>query len=445
MQPSHCLNPQYGHMSMGCKADVRSYIDQWCSGRSRCEVQVSKLLHHGPKPCPMDFRSYLQVSYECVPVVQSASSPCARHEPVLVAARSGFLSSLVSLQTGCGSIDSPWLVRARPGQKINITLWDFAIMTHRSPRPAASSPVCLVYAIIKESASSVPTQTICGGKSRQSHAYRSLGNSVEVRLVVNRKKQDSALHFLMYYEVIGCPDPALSSGHWFERDDHKAVAGCENSDATWHLTCNGNTWIGTIGNCSFAAAGGSTVLGLFKFSNISQGMSIIIIVCVAVFVGLSVLLVGIIYLKRHFERHPPHSPRDQDYAIDSLEGASYQPVGKPRDAGVDGGSNNYYRTWQLQQQQQQQQLLPHDSQPSTLAVHDGNSSATSGNYKQPSITCSEHVYESPTFERHADGPICGLRDDDSSMRTKYFVLDPDTVICRTGDDRTLGTRFVPAV
>ncbi|KAI0211870.1 hypothetical protein LSAT2_003260 [Lamellibrachia satsuma] len=187
-------------------------------------------------------------------------------------------------------------------------------------------------------------------------------------------------------------------------------------------------------------------MGLFKFSNISQGVSITIIACVAVFVGLTVLLVGIIYLRRHFERHPPGSPGDQEYAIDPLEAASYQPVGKPRDAGADGGSNNYYRTWQLQQQQQQQQQLLHPSgQAASPAFHDGDSSATTGNYKQPSITCSEHVYESPTFERHADGPFCGSRDDESSMRAKYFVLDPDTVISRTGDDRSAGTRFLPPV
>ena len=153
------------------------------------------------------------------------------------------------------------------------------------------------------------------------------------------------------------------------------------------------------------------------------------------------------WFRRHFERHPPHSPGDQEYAIDQLEAASYQPVGKPRDAGADGGSNNYYRTWQLQQQQQQQQqqLLHPSGQAASPAFHDGDSSATTGNYKQPSITCSEHVYESPTFERHADGPFCGSKDDESSMRAKYFVLDPDTVISRTGDDRSAVTRFLPPV
>lgn len=67
MRPCRCLTPEYSHIMMGCVADVRSYIDQWCSGRSRCEVQVTSLMHAGLTPCPKDFRSYMEASYACVP------------------------------------------------------------------------------------------------------------------------------------------------------------------------------------------------------------------------------------------------------------------------------------------------------------------------------------------------------------------------------------------
>ena len=38
---------------------------------------------------------------------------------------SGYLSNHVTELTGCGNVDSPWRVRALPGQRINFTLFDF--------------------------------------------------------------------------------------------------------------------------------------------------------------------------------------------------------------------------------------------------------------------------------------------------------------------------------
>jgi len=45
--------------------------------------------------------------------------------PVIDMGTSGFLSSVVSAETGVGSPDCPWMVRARPGQRINVTLLNF--------------------------------------------------------------------------------------------------------------------------------------------------------------------------------------------------------------------------------------------------------------------------------------------------------------------------------
>ena len=33
-------------------------------------------------------------------------------------------------------------------------------------------------------------------------------------------------------------------------EDNEAVIGCEWTEKTWHLKCNGNQWIGVVGNCS---------------------------------------------------------------------------------------------------------------------------------------------------------------------------------------------------
>jgi len=38
----------------------------------------------------------------------------------------GLLSSVVSAKTGCGSPATPWIIDVGPGQRINISLIDFA-------------------------------------------------------------------------------------------------------------------------------------------------------------------------------------------------------------------------------------------------------------------------------------------------------------------------------
>jgi Galactose binding lectin domain len=51
----------------GCSTDVMAQLDWRCSGRPACRLPVTDLLQGGAKPCPMEYRSYLEASYECIP------------------------------------------------------------------------------------------------------------------------------------------------------------------------------------------------------------------------------------------------------------------------------------------------------------------------------------------------------------------------------------------
>jgi len=44
----------------------------------------------------------------------------------------GFLSNLVADETGCGSFDSPWWLAAESGQRLRLTLYDFAAGVQQS-------------------------------------------------------------------------------------------------------------------------------------------------------------------------------------------------------------------------------------------------------------------------------------------------------------------------
>ena len=60
----HFVLDDYDH-SMGCYADVLTYFDGQCSGRSGCKVVIGSL-DAVAQPCPKDFKSYLEASYVCI-------------------------------------------------------------------------------------------------------------------------------------------------------------------------------------------------------------------------------------------------------------------------------------------------------------------------------------------------------------------------------------------
>jgi len=147
---------------------------------------------------------------------------CQSLKPVVVSNQTGFLASITSAETGCGANEAPWLVQLFPGQRINISLYDFATASSpSSPVVAGSAGVatpafdglnstsggtgigaadlssssailedaeshqtrmCRVYAIVREITTS-RTATICGGELRHRLAYVTIGHAVEIRVI----------------------------------------------------------------------------------------------------------------------------------------------------------------------------------------------------------------------------------------------------------------------
>ena len=67
MTLGRCVTTNYG--SIGCGADVTPYMDSECSGRRACVLNVitlSQLPLQTDKPCPPDFKYYLEATYECL-------------------------------------------------------------------------------------------------------------------------------------------------------------------------------------------------------------------------------------------------------------------------------------------------------------------------------------------------------------------------------------------
>lgn len=103
----------------------------------------------------------------------------------------GFLSNHVTDETGCGSTRSPWLIQAKAGQIVELSLLDFkALDRARSHSLVACSDV---YGFIVERTLNI-NETICGQKEREHVIYRSKTNTVEIYI-----KENMSTNYLIKY------------------------------------------------------------------------------------------------------------------------------------------------------------------------------------------------------------------------------------------------------
>ena len=73
-----------------------------------------------------------------VEAASRASCDSARRQMALVGGQSGYLSGVWAAETGCGTVDAPWHVRVQPGQRINVTLFDFAVPSSTNNRTSSA-------------------------------------------------------------------------------------------------------------------------------------------------------------------------------------------------------------------------------------------------------------------------------------------------------------------
>nr|UCK81572.1 Gal-binding and CUB domains containing receptor 8 [Arenicola marina] len=302
MRFGRCVDRDYGFV--GCAEDVLHLADRWCSGRRGCQIPVPNSAFKGTHPCPKDLKPYLEASYQCVPVETAEAQHCEMSSFILPSATVGYLSSLVTMETGKGSERCPWIIQARHGQRVNVTLLDFA----RSPAAQDNQVpdghgVCKVYALLNEirgesSDESSPERSlsVCSSKNRTRHVYVSGGHGLEVRIMGPGDKGRAAEltdHFLIKYQVFGCPDPDIPLNTWLERERDVAVVRCSATGQKWRLVCNGSHWQGDFGNCTdaFDATFGEIVWGSLV---LPFEVSLVVVVCIAIAIGIVILAFGLV-------------------------------------------------------------------------------------------------------------------------------------------------------
>lgn len=129
-----------------------------------------------------------------------ARAVCGREAYMVLNATSGYLASVLTEETQAGSIHCPWVIKAKPGQRINITMYDFAVAESTPSLSSFIDPCSVVYATLKEpDITSTATHRLCNSEKRVSHAYESFTDNVEVR-IFTEEASPKRKYFLLYYQ-----------------------------------------------------------------------------------------------------------------------------------------------------------------------------------------------------------------------------------------------------
>ncbi|KAI0242193.1 hypothetical protein LSAT2_014421 [Lamellibrachia satsuma] len=101
--------------------------------------------------------------------------------------------------------------------------------------------------------------------------------------------------------ALGCPDLVPVANSWITRIADIVKIRCNFTRDIYELKCVDHRWVGYAGNCSAAllAVTGNNVYAPEPV--VPYGVSIVIVLGIALIIGLMVLAVGLIILRREYE------------------------------------------------------------------------------------------------------------------------------------------------
>lgn len=129
------------------------------------------------------------------------SNECSSATHVKLLSLRGHISSEVTDETGCGGRNVPWVIEARSGQTLNVSLLSFGFkdsVAHK-PRPLISfnQGSCLQIGYIVERNSKL-NETICAGQEREMHIFTSKSGTIVEITILDEETRQGFLYMLRY-------------------------------------------------------------------------------------------------------------------------------------------------------------------------------------------------------------------------------------------------------
>ena len=131
---------------------------------------------------------------------------CKSHNELNVSSLiSGFIASIMTSDTAsCDGISHPWLIIGHPGQRIQLTLFDFATEEMSSLYRRRQKyqhhdlvDICRQYGIIQENGRD-KTTAFCGSEKRISSVFQSTGNRLKLWVTAGSGPKDLKRFVIQY-------------------------------------------------------------------------------------------------------------------------------------------------------------------------------------------------------------------------------------------------------
>ena len=125
--------------------------------------------------------SYVDFQFDS-PVATGSQRQCQSREGIKLSKPFGYIATVETEEHGFGSAECPWNIVVSPGQRINITLFNFARHPVANDGGDVRPEVCYEIGAIKEK-DEKKRITLCDALGRQTSIFVSKRNSVSVQFV----------------------------------------------------------------------------------------------------------------------------------------------------------------------------------------------------------------------------------------------------------------------
>ena len=128
---------------------------------------------------------------------------CRDHNHVVLKSQTGYLSTLMTEETGYGLAGCPWRIKAQPGQNFELSVMDFNLLAHFQTRDDPYNEDylgwCPVSVVIEEEGVARKDIALCGGgQHRERHLYSSKSSELSVHFLAHQTQQPP-YYFLVKY------------------------------------------------------------------------------------------------------------------------------------------------------------------------------------------------------------------------------------------------------
>ncbi|OAF69844.1 hypothetical protein A3Q56_02394, partial [Intoshia linei] len=302
--------------SLGCHTDVTQILSNLCSARQDCQIQFQtktfRDIQKNTNSCPKDLKLYLYIKYTCTEgnndtfmysvvkknlVIDACKiesySQQFKHFPILDTKDVNNTSEqpkLPRLVSSEENVDNACFhnIKTNTGrvlqiiaQQYNHNYKDQFLFSNTNSNSGDYSQHCKTLLIIQDASETLnlclPTKTF----SQKWPVYTTLSNSI--RVGIQRK--------------VGCGAINNDTNRWYKRKNDILFVGCQIGDGNVQsLYCYRNQWKGALPNCTHKKGFFASIT---ETGDLSQQISIAIIISVALIVSTIIFVIGVVCIKRY--------------------------------------------------------------------------------------------------------------------------------------------------